>query len=85
MGIKITEDIELPNQFTISISGIWNWYKKRRDKKILDKELNNAKKWREEYGNNEFTTTSDSTTIVDNIGERIDEISTGYNGPRNGG
>jgi hypothetical protein len=85
MGIKITDDIELPNQFAISVSGIWNWYKKRKDKRILDKELNNAKKWREEYGNNEFTTVDNSTTVTNYTGERIDEISSGYNGPRNGG
>lgn len=83
MGIKITDDIELPNQLTVSVSGIWNWYKKRKDKRILDKAKDNAKKWRDEYGNNEFTTITDSTSIIGSGGERTDEASTGLNGSGN--
>lgn len=81
MGIKITDNIELPNQFQIPISGIWNWFKNRR----IKKDLNNIKKWEEykDYGNYEFTTITGCTSIISDDGERTDEVSRRHDGFRN--
>jgi hypothetical protein len=78
MGIKITDNIELPNQITISISGIWNWFRNRR----IKNDLNNIKKWGE-YGDYEFTTITGCTSITSDNGEGIDEVSRRYDGSRN--
>jgi hypothetical protein len=69
---------EIPNQFQVSISGIWNWYQDRK----IKRDIANIKKWGSDYGDYKCDAGGNGTAGADYAGTGIDEGGAGCNGAR---
>ena len=70
---------EIPNQFQISISGVWNWYQDRK----IKRDIANIKKWGEsDYGDYKCDAGDNGTTGTDCASTGTDEGGTRCNGDR---